>query len=221
MRASALLLAVTATFSFVPAAAGQAGPFAGARIVADEPLGEVRGGFLLPNGMDIGLGIRVDTLVDGRLALSTVLTVDDATHLMIYTGGDFRTQGRATEVLVPGPNGPSLVRIVQDTSSSRGGVGGQPIAVVANGAPAQTPWGTVQLTQSDTQSTVSLVGDGLELRHMIGAITGALVANTGSDRVIDTMVTIDVDVRGSAIPTSATMLRLDALLAGAGTRGGY
>jgi hypothetical protein len=66
-----------------------------------------------------------------------------------------------------------------------------------------------------------LVGEGIELRHMIGAITGALVANTGSNRVIETMVTIDLDIRHSAIPTGTMMLGLDTLLAGAAARGAY
>lgn len=220
MRILALLLGGVATFSFAPAAA-QSGPFGGSRTVADDRLGEVRGGFLLPNGMDIGLGITVDTLVDGRLVLSTVMTVDDATHLFVYTGGDVQRQTSATMVLVPGPNGPSLVRITQDASPAPGGGGRQPLAVVPNGAPVETPWGAVQLAQSDTQSTVFLTGEGIQLRHMIGAATGALVANTASDRVIDTMVTIDLDIRHSAIPLGAMMLRLDTLLTGAAARGAY
>ena len=40
-------------------------------------------------------------------------------------------------------------------------------------------------------------------------------------KLTDTMVTIDIDVRNSAIPTSTMMLRLDNLLVGAATRGGY
>ena len=166
------------------ASATTAAPFAGARAITDDRLEEVRGGFLLPNGMDIDLGITIDTLINGRLALSTALAVDDAAHFQVSTGA--------------------------------GGLTVQP-----NGAPVQTPWGAVQLAQSDRQSTVSLTGDRIALNQMIGAATGALVANTGSDRVIDTMVTIDLDIRHSAIPASAAVLRVDTLLAGAAARGAY
>jgi hypothetical protein len=220
MRILTLLLGPMAVLSFAPAAA-QNGPFAGARTVADGALGDVRGGVLLPNGMDIGLGITVDTRIDGRLVLSTVLTMDDVAHLAVYTGGGAQGQATATMLLVPGPNGPSLVRITQDAPSAPAGSGREPVAVIPNGAPVETQWGSVQLAQSDTQSTVVLAGEGVELRHMIGAVTGALVANTGSNRVIDTMVTIDLDIRHSAIPTGAMMLRLDSLLAGAAARGDY
>jgi hypothetical protein len=220
MLTHTLLLGATALFAFTPAMA-QTGPFDAAWIVADDELDETRGGFMLPNGMDIRLGIAVDTLINGRPALSTVLIIDDVPHLVIYTGGNIQGEGTATEVVVPGPNGPSLVRITQGASFSPAASGGQQIAAISNGAPIATEWGAVQLAQSDNQSTVVLVGDGLELRHMIGRITGALVANTGSDRVIDTNVTIDIDIRNSAIPSSTMMLRLDTLLAGAAVRGGY
>ncbi|WP_375195709.1 hypothetical protein [Sphingobium sp.] len=219
MRALTLLPGIMALLSLAPAPA-HAEPFAQAPIVADTRLGDIRGGFLLPNGMDIGLGVTVDTLIDGRLALSTMLSIDDTSHLTVYTGGDMRRQASVTGIRVSGPDGSSLVRITQGAGPSPVS-GGQPIALLPNGAPVATRWGTVQLSQSDAQSTVLLTGDGIELRHMIGSVTGALVANTVSDRVIDTMVTVDLDIRHSAIPTSAMMLRLDALLAGAAARGGY
>ena len=220
MRALPDLLGALAFLSFAPAVA-HAEPFERAPIVADGRLDEIRGGFLLPNGMDIGLGITVDTVIDGRPALSTVLTIDDALHQANYTGGDVQRQTAATELLVAGPDRPSLVRITQDASSSPGVSGREPIAVLPNGTAVQTPWGAVQLAQSDTQSTVYLAGDGLDLRHMIGSVTGALVANRASDRVIDTMVTVDLDIRHSAIPTGAMMLRLGGLLGGAAARGAY
>jgi hypothetical protein len=220
MRSLPLLLTAIACMSAVPAAA-RSGPFEDARIVADGTLDDVRGGFLLPNGMDIGLGITVDTLVDGRLVLSTVLTVDDIAHLAIYTGGGLQQQDAATLFLVSGPNGPSLLRVTQGTAPAPAGGGQQPITITPNGTPVATPWGAVQLAQSDTQSTVILAGEGLELRHMIGAVTGALIANTAGDRVIDTMVTINLDIRHSAIPTGAMMLGLDTLLTGAAARGAY
>ena len=156
-----------------------------------------------------------------ELRPGTVLTIDDSAHLAIYTGGHREPHASTTELLVPGPNGSSLIRITQNAPPASGGSHGQPIAIVPNGAAADTPWGAVHLVQSDTQSTVVLAGNGLELRQMIGTVTGALVANTASDRVIDTMVTFDLDIRHSAIPTSAMMLRLDSLLAGAAARGGY
>ncbi|WP_313806809.1 hypothetical protein [Sphingobium sp.] len=220
MRGWTLLLGTMALLCGAPAMA-QADPFGGARMAADGELDAIRGGFLLPNGMDIGLGIMIETMIDGRPALSTVLTIDDSAHLAIYTGGGMERHASVTELLVPGPNGTSLIRITQDAPSTPGASNGQPIAILPNGPAVDTPWGAVHLVQSDTQSTVVLAGNGLELQQMIGTVTGALVTNTASDRVIDTMVTVDLDIRHSAIPTSAMMLRLDSLLAGAAARGGY
>lgn len=221
MRGLALVSSAAAAILLTPTAFAQTVPFEDAQVVADDGLADARGGFLLPNGLDIRLGITIDTRIDGRLALSTVLTLDNTSQLTVYTGGNTQPQTAATEILVPGPDGPSLVRIAQDAPFRAEAGQGQPIAVLPNGDAVPTHWGEVRLEQSDTQSTVFLAGDGLELRHMIGTATGALVANTANDRVIDTMVTIDIDVRGSAIPVGTMMLRLDNLLAGAAVRGGH
>lgn len=221
MRAFTLILGAVTAISCAPTAFAQTAPFQGVPVVADDALTDIRGGFLLPNGLDIRLGITIDTLIDGRLALTTVLTLDEVSNLTVYAGGGTSPPASVTEIVVPGPDGASLVRIAQDASFSREGSQGQPIAVRPNGEPVRTQWGNVRLEQSDTQSTVFLAADGLELRHMIGTATGALVANTANDRVIDTMVTIDIDVRGSAIPVGTMMLRLDNLLAGVVARGGH
>lgn len=205
---SALLVAV-------PGHRVHAQSFEGRPAIADDQLDQVRGGFVLPNGMDVGLGISVDTLINGQLAVSTVLTVDDVAHLSVYSGPKALARDDVSALLVRGPEGGPTVRITQDAPSSRAAAGAQPVALSAGAPPVQTPWGAVQLVQSDTQATVSLVGDGFEVRQMIGGVTGALVANTVGGQVIDTMVTVDVDVRHSAIPAGAMALRLEGVLADA------
>jgi hypothetical protein len=203
------------TLCSLAAGSAHASGFEGRPTVADGELDRVRGGFLLPNGMDVGLGITVDTLIDGRAALSTVLTIEDAARLSVYSSGKPATPTSATTLLVPVPGGSSFVRITQDAPSAAEAGGREPVLVSAGGPPVQTPWGAIQLTQAGNQATVSLVGDGIELRHMIGPMTGAMIANTVNDRVIDTMMTVDVDIRNSAIPVAAMALRLDGLLADA------
>lgn len=61
-----LILAVTAT----PA---MAGPFAKAP-VSDAALGEMRGGFLLPGGLDVSIAVQSSTSVNGTPLLRTVFT---------------------------------------------------------------------------------------------------------------------------------------------------
>lgn len=182
--------------------------------VADGDLDKVRGGFVLPNGLNVGLGITVNTLVDGRLALSTMLTVDDVAQLTVYSNPSTGARSQSDPSVVRGTAGGPSVRVTQG-GLDRPTHSAQPLAVVAAGVPVETAFGAVTLARTDTQATVSLVGEGIEVRHMIGATTGALIANSVGERVIDTMVTIDIDVRNSAIPAGAMALRLEGVLADA------
>ena len=53
-----------------------ANPF-GTAPVSEAMLGSMRGGFELPNGMKISVGVQIETYVDNSLALRTVLNVTD------------------------------------------------------------------------------------------------------------------------------------------------
>lgn len=53
-----------------------ANPF-GSAPVSDRELGGMRGGYQLPNGMNVTVGVQIETYVDGTLALRTVLNVVD------------------------------------------------------------------------------------------------------------------------------------------------
>ena len=56
--------------------ASMASPF-GTAPISDEMLSGMRGGYDLPNGMKISIGMQIDTRVDGALALRTVMNVTD------------------------------------------------------------------------------------------------------------------------------------------------
>ena len=62
-------------------------PFGNAARVDDAALDRMRGGFVLPNGMDINVGIQIDTRVDGQLVLRTVLTLGEQgqPNLSVFT----------------------------------------------------------------------------------------------------------------------------------------
>ncbi len=206
----ALVLAVA-----LAAAPARADPVSyAATIVPDAALDTMRGGFELPNGMDISIGIQVDTMVNGSTVLRTLLTGSDGSTLQVFAGGpnvvtaDSGNAGKGLSVHVGSTQ-------LADGSASNG----QLVQLVPNGASVVTDSGTVHLVQSNGQSTVLLDGNGLSLQHMIGALTGAIVANQGSDRTIDTNVTVNLNVQNSAIPIGSVLMRLDNVLLGAGARG--
>ncbi|WOK35933.1 hypothetical protein [Sphingomonas sp. C3-2] len=184
------------------AGAEDRGPFAGAARLDEAELDRMRGGFLLPNGLDIALGLEIATLVNGEVALRTVLTLDQGSAINVYTGGSAPASGDGPQVNLGSAEGP-------------GSGLGAGVPVTPNGASINTPMGQISLEQGDRGSVVVLAGNALELRHMIGSITGAVVANTGNDRVIDTVVTVNLDMRNSDIPTTTSLVQLETMLVNA------
>ncbi|MFA7439824.1 MAG: hypothetical protein WCZ66_02530 [Sphingomonadaceae bacterium] len=92
--------------------AGNAGPFAGHEAVSDTELAQMRGGFRLPNGVEVAMAVQIDSIVNGQLVLRSVLVADQGpARLEIYSPGDSKTQGAGTAIPVSGgitvetPNG--------------------------------------------------------------------------------------------------------------------
>ncbi|MBO9518523.1 MAG: hypothetical protein J7493_10695 [Porphyrobacter sp.] len=187
-------------------------PFPTEARVADEELDRMRGGFELPNGMDIAVGIDIQTMVDGALALRTVLNTADNGLPVVFTGtggASSAASGEGTTTTVPGVG---IVRVVDGPAApAEAGAGQQQVELTPNGPAVQTPAGLVQLAKDETGSSVVLNGNSLELRHIIGNFTGTLIANTASDRSIDTVVTLNIDLKNSAVPVGNAMLQWESI----------
>lgn len=194
--------------------------FGGAAPLADDVLEELRGGFILPNGMDVAIGIDIQTSVNGVLALRTMVTTADAGLPVLFVGDGSSSANSAqggTAVMLPGGG---VVRLVDGGASSmEAGPGQQRIEPAANGAAVSTPSGVVRLFNDGSGSQVVLSGDSLELRHMVGNFTGSIVANTANDRSISTVVTVNVDLQNSAVPLGNALLRLESIAMEAASRG--
>ncbi len=185
-----------------------------AATISDAALDEMRGGFELPNGMDISIGIQIDTLVNGATVLRTLLMGNDGSMLQVFSGGPASSVDMGN-----GGKGLSVHLVADAQSTGTGALDEQALALAPNGAAIVTDAGAVRLVQSNGQSTVLLDGNGLALQHMIGALTGALVANQASNRSIDTNFTVNLTIQNSAIPIGSMLMRLDTLMLGAGARG--
>nr|WP_089218970.1 hypothetical protein [Sphingomonas laterariae] len=201
--------------------AAMASPFPGHRTVPDDDLEDVRGGFDLPNGMAISVGIEITTLVNGALALRTALMPESGATPSVYVGdttSPAAVSGASGGVTVQTPSG-GIVRINDGSASSPISSADQtPVTLVANGPGVATPWGDVQLVQTDRGSTVTLAGNSLQLQHMIGSITGSAVANTADNRAIDTIVTVNVDLHNASMLAGNALLRLESFAVDAASR---
>ena len=210
------LALLTATGLESPALAAPDTPFPEAGVVSARDLDAMRGGFTLSNGMDVAIGIQIDTLINGALVLRTVLAADQASTLGVFAGGD--GAGAHSE---PGavPTGVPGLSVRLGPANASAGSGPPQILLTPNGPAISSPSGMIALKQDDNGSIVVLNGNGVELRHMIGAITGAIVANTANNRSIDTIVTVNIDLQNSAIPIGNMLIRLEPMVLGAAARG--
>jgi hypothetical protein len=190
--------------------------------VSDDALGKMRGGVRLPNGLVVVIGIDIQTRVDGVLVLHTVYTSDgpDA-GIRVYSAGTNATgTAPATATITTRPTigvpvvtvdrspGGTTINPGQATpattinlvsGSSEGwltGKGQTPVPVTANGPSIAAPPGDVHLEISDAGASVILVTPSLEVRQLVGRATGVVIANTASDRSIETVSSINVDLRG-------------------------
>lgn len=190
--------------------------------VPNEVLAGMRGGVQLPNGLNIAIGIDIQTRVDGVLALHTIYSTDGPeAGVRVFTGGPAPSSVPAGEMSVdtPGsdatpevtvsraptgttidistPSAPARVNIVSGQSGTWGTVAGQAqVPVTENGPPAETPTGNIRLATDERGAVVTLDAPMLQVRHVLGEAAGIVVANTGNDRTIDTISSVNLDLQG-------------------------
>lgn len=190
--------------------------------VPNEVLETLRGGVQLPNGMNISIGIDIQTRVDGLLVLHTLYATDgpDA-GIRVFTDGAapspaptgaivVRTEGSegaaevtvsraptGTTIDISTPSAPAKVNIVSGLPSTWEMAAGQTqVPVTENGPAVVTPAGAIRLATDERGGVVTLDAPALQLRHIVGEAAGIIVANAGNDRTIDTISSVNLDLQG-------------------------
>ncbi|MET0375741.1 MAG: hypothetical protein ABW128_15980 [Rhizorhabdus sp.] len=222
------------------ALAGAAGPDDDPPAVPDAELATMRGGLLLPNGLNVAIGIDIQTRIDGVLALHTIYSSEGPNAgVRVYTDGttspsaapgtvtvatgdpDWPTVSvsrtpTGTTVTAPGPDTPASVNIVAGPATGWLDAAGQTLVpVTANGPAVTASSGSVRLTSDDRGTQVALVTPATEIRHLVGQATGAVIANTGNDRAIDTVSTINVNLVGLPVALMNGVLLVNRIAADA------
>ncbi|WP_341209313.1 hypothetical protein [uncultured Sphingomonas sp.] len=187
--------------------------------VPDRELATMRGGLMLPNGLNVAIGIDIQTRIDGVLALHTIFS-SEAQGVRVFTDGrtspsevpgtvtvesgdpswptvSVSRTPTGTTVTAPVASAPGSVNIVSGPTTGWLDAAGQtPVPVVANGPAVEASSGNIRLTSDDRGSQVQLVTPTTEIRHLVGQATGAVISNTANDRVIDTVSTVNVNLVG-------------------------
>lgn len=200
--------------TFLPMS-GNAGPFAAHRAVSDDELASMRGGFRLPNGVELAMAVQIDSIVNGRLVLRSVLTADSGPpDLKVYAPGNTSgptvaqpsaTPATPTGVQVTFDPGSGITRIEQNPGvptnptnmqvSTTGVVNNELTPVVAPpGVAVQTPNGSV--TVDNRAGRVILNGEGLQVQHLVGRALGTIISNERNGQTIDSNMVVHLNLGG-------------------------
>lgn len=156
-----LFLIAAAVLAF-PGRAHASEPLFDSAPLDDEELGQARGGFTLPGGIEIAFGASITTTVGGDLALRTTMALTDQGLSYAYTPGKV--------------NGQDVVVNAE---------GGAPDAGTGT-----INIGTLGANSSNLVLNVETAN--LFIRHMVGNSIASIVANTGDGQIIDNKVAIDL-----------------------------
>lgn len=234
MIAAALVAAVA--LAPLPPVETQPPPFPGVR-VADAVLAEQRGGIRLPNGVDVSLSIDTITAIDGRIVLQTITRITEGKPAVTaYVPEGDTAVPLAQQNEAPGSRQPQgAPQVTYDRQNGLTVTANTPVvlATVTTGrnssAPkysglqaidltgsATTPDGIVKLRDEGGIGGVELQGTDIRILHLTRNALGSAIANTGSDRAIDTYTTVSIDLRnaGPEVVGSA-MLRVEDVALGA------
>lgn len=232
------ILLIAALIAATPAAAG---PFGDVAAVADAELAGMRGGFTLPNGVDIALTAQIDTAVNGLLILRSVLRLDDGpATIAVYAPAPGETgppatlapprapQAAAAPLLIidrasgvttvmPGAVTPGVtVNVASDAMR----IGEAPpgladLRLVAGAPGVETANGTVALI-GGPGARVVLEGSTLTVTQLVGQALGTAIENTQSNRAIDSATWINLELGGAGVTVlsaAAAVMRVeDAVL---------
>ena len=201
----------------------QAAPF-DAPVLSDEMLAEQRGGFRLPSGIDVAMTVQTQSAINGAIVLRTVFEVDrGAPNLTIYAprqgetvssgatpGATAATGGSAPTVTYDNRNmlevRPGYTPTLTVASGNSGTPGGLPAGLAQVASGTTTDAGLVTEGAHGGVRTIELRGADLSITHIAGDAFGSAIANSGSDRQIDTQTSVSInlanagpDVLGSAM----------------------
>ncbi len=200
--------------------------------VPDIELASQRGGFALPNGIDVALTVQTQTTLNGAIVLRTVFRADQgpavltafapANGSVVEAAGGSTTDtgqtmpsisydGRTGIVVSPGANAPGFAIALAETVAAA-----HPDGLVEVATGAVTDNGVILQGDGLGPQAVELRSTDLSISHLIGDAFGSVVANSGSDRAIDTQTVVGIDLRNAGPDVlGSAMLRAQDIAAGA------
>ncbi|RYF12639.1 MAG: hypothetical protein EOO77_17120 [Oxalobacteraceae bacterium] len=92
------------------------------------------------------------------------------------------------------------------------------VPVTANGPAVIASSGVISLTNDEGGARVTLSAPAIQVEHLVGQATGAVVSNTANNRAIDTVSSINVNLVGLPPGLSGGVLTINRIAADAASR---
>jgi hypothetical protein len=162
------------------------------------------------DGPITGVKVYTDGTDGERYAPGTiVVTAPNSPAPVIVT-----TRSPSGTTIAPGsPSATSTVNLVNGPETTWVTAAGQTeVPVTVDGGPVTTGPGTFMLTSAPNGVTSELDTADLQIRHLVGQATGVVIANAGSNRAIDTVSSVNIDLANVA-PLVATSIFSNQALA--------
>ncbi|MEJ5976712.1 hypothetical protein WG901_08705 [Novosphingobium sp. PS1R-30] len=187
--------------------------------VADEELAQMRGGFSLPNGIDVALAVQTQTTIDGAIVLRTVFQASEGpASFAAYVPAAGQNAADANVSQKAQTSSTTPVAIEFDNRNGFRFSPGVPLPVVGSGSqsekiaegtpagfseigangPTVTSAGVVTLSKIGSSYTATLDDTMLRVTHLAGQAFGSIVANSADNKAIDVETTIDLNLSGAS-----------------------
>lgn len=182
----------------------------------DQVLAEQRGGIRLPSGIDATWSIDTRTAVNGSVVLQTVVRVDQGSpQVAAYAPNQGENVPLSRQALATTSGGETTVSYDPRSGLTVTTTGRAGSPVIINGSAASsgkpieglqqidprmahaTDNGIIRAVGANGDRGVELVGGDISITHLTGTALGSVIANTGSDRAIDTQTTLTIDLRNA------------------------
>lgn len=194
-------------------------------------LAEQRGGIRLPGGINVALTIDTVTAVDGRIVLQTITRIADASPVvtayapedgasipLAARGGAENLGGTPPQISYDRQHGltvtaglpPVPLTVSRTAGATNEATPAEGLRTLDLSRPVTTTAGLVQARGAGGRSGVELIGADIQIFHLTGNAIGSAIANSGSDRSIDTATTLSIDLRNAGPDVlGSTMLRVE------------
>jgi hypothetical protein len=181
--------------------------------VSDAELEGMRGGFVLPGGVDVSIAVQSDTRVNGVLMLRSVFVAHQGPPVLSVFGRTDPATG-VTQTTSPGTASTTSITVGKGAAAGIGeGQDGLSKLDLAPGGAVEAAGGIVRIEKHGSVGTqIVLSSTTLDVRHLVGQAYGTIAANSGNDVAIDTSTTINLDVQNATpLNIGSAMLRVSTL----------